>query len=436
MSESPVPIMHNNLLPILSVRPIRALVDEPFKVLVENLRPGSPVTLHSLHLSEDGDYTEAFGHYVSSEWGTVSVADDFSFGGTYSGKEPMGLLWSQRPVPGGRRDLRLMKTVATTPMLVHISVYSGHLTGGFQDQVPLASVLTERWYMAPGVKRVSVKEGNILGTLFIPPGPGPFPGLLDMWGGGGGLIEYRAALLASHGYVSFALPYVSPDQGPVDERLFESVFNMIKTHPQVIPDKVGLFGLSLGAIITLYLAMESKVVRPACCVCISGTHSFIRDKDSAQSISLDTLGDYSKVRVDENNHSIWHDITLPISTDFSRKLDMSKINCPLMLVSGTDDQNVASVEAAEDMAQMIHAAGKDHLLTKLVYPGAGHVIQPPFAPHCRFSWIMDVKKGQKYTLLWGGQTKPHSDAQEDSWKKILAFLQMHLYSSSSPRARM
>lgn len=33
-----------------------------------------------------------------------------------------------------------------------------------------------------------------------------------MWGGGGGLLEYRAALLASHGYVSLALDYLRFDQ--------------------------------------------------------------------------------------------------------------------------------------------------------------------------------------------------------------------------------
>ncbi|KAM8884209.1 bile acid-CoA:amino acid N-acyltransferase-like isoform 2-T2 [Synchiropus picturatus] len=428
--------MHNNPLPILSVRPIRALVDEPFKVLVENLRPGSPVTLHSLHLSEDGDHWEAFGHYVSSQRGTVSVVDDLSFGGTYSGKEPMGLLWSQRPVPGSRRDLRLRKMNVTTPMPFHISVYSGHLTGGFQDQVPLASVLTERWYMAPGVKRVSVKEGNILGTLFIPPGPGPFPGLLDMWGGGGGLVEYRAALLASHGYVSFALSYLSAEQGLLSEKDFESVFNMIKTHPQVIPDKVGIFGLSLGTFITLYLAVESKVVKPSCCVCVNGTHAVSYGNGSTVTPSHALLGDHSKGRMDENGHVILRDVTLPISADLSRRLNLSKINSPLLLITGSDDQNVATVEAAEDMAQMIHAAGKDHLLTKLVYPGAGHLIEPPFTPHCRFSRFINRSQGHDLTMLWGGHTKPHSDAQEDSWKKILAFLQMHLYSSSCPRARM
>lgn len=36
-------------------------------------------------------------------------------------------------------------------------------------------------------------------------------------------------------------------------------------------------------------------------------------------------------------------------------------------------------------------------------------------------------------MVWGGKTKPHSDAQEDAWWKILAYLQHHLY--WTPRAR-
>ena len=41
-------------------------------------------------------------------------------------------------------------------------------------------------------------------------------------------------------------------------------------------------------------------------------------------------------------------------------------------------------------------------------------------------------------MLWGGHTKPHADAQEDSWEKILAFLQQHLYPSplSVPQAKL
>lgn len=41
-------------------------------------------------------------------------------------------------------------------------------------------------------------------------GPGPFPGLLDLWGGEGKLLEYRAALLASYGIASLGLDYLTP----------------------------------------------------------------------------------------------------------------------------------------------------------------------------------------------------------------------------------
>lgn len=60
--------------------------------------------------------------------------------------------------------------MVNSPMNVLVSVYSGHISGGFRTRPPLASVLTERWYMAPGVQRVEVKEGGVRGTLFIPPG--------------------------------------------------------------------------------------------------------------------------------------------------------------------------------------------------------------------------------------------------------------------------
>lgn len=52
---------------------------------------------------------------------------------------------------------------------------------------------------------------NLHGRFFgVSEGPGPFPGLLDLWGGGGKLVEYRSALLASHGFASLALDYLTP----------------------------------------------------------------------------------------------------------------------------------------------------------------------------------------------------------------------------------
>lgn len=57
-----------------------------------------------------------------------------------------------------------------SPFLVHISVYGGHVTDGFTERTPLAATLVERWYMAPGVRRIEVRERGVKGTLFLPPG--------------------------------------------------------------------------------------------------------------------------------------------------------------------------------------------------------------------------------------------------------------------------
>uniref|UniRef100_A0A3Q3VZH0 Uncharacterized protein n=1 Tax=Mola mola TaxID=94237 RepID=A0A3Q3VZH0_MOLML len=398
---SPLVPDSSTLLPILSVSPTRALVDEKMEVVVENLPPGFPVTLHSFHHSEDKDHWEAYGHYITDHRGMVSVAEDFSFGGTYKGKAAMGLLWSMRPVPGSRKGLRLRKMNVRTPLLVNISVYSGHSAEGFRERTPLASTLIERWYIAPGVQRIKLREKGLRGTLFIPSGPGPFPGLLEMWGGGGGLVEYRASLLASNGYACFALEYLVPDE--VDTRhnvpmnYFERAFNILKEHPQVIPDKIGLFGLSLGSILAINLATESPIVKPACCVCISGGHLHLDGPNLNEFYKTNN----DMIRLDENNHQIWRE-----------------------MVS-------AWLQYAQDITQKMKAAGKEHLLTCVLYPDAGHLIEPPFSPHFRAT-----RFHKNVIVVWGGTTEPHSEAQEDSWRKILAFLQHHLYSSPILQAKM
>lgn len=426
--------MASTVAPVLSVAPSRALVDEKFKVRVENLPPGRPFTLHALHLSEDNDYWEAFGHYTSDHNGTVSASEHLSVGGTYRGIEPMGLMWSLRPVPGSRKGLRLRKMNVCSPLLYTISVHSGHVTEGFRDRAPLASALTERWYMAPGVQRISIKENAVRGTIFLPPGPGPFPGLLDMWGGGGGLIEYRAAIFASHGYAAFALEYFGPGElatAEMEINYFETAFNIIKDHPSVMPDRVGLVGLSLGATVSFYLASQSTVIKPCCCVCINGHHFYPAGKPIGEFMKL-RQSNAHRVSLDENQSQIWRDL-FDVDRGFEGelfKIQMGSLNCPMMLVCGEDDQNVPSVEIADDIERMVRAAGKDRLLTRLNYPGAGHLIEVPYAPHFRVTAFMQSKT-EKVMIVWGGQTKPHSDAQEDSWQKILAYLQHHLCSRPS-----
>uniref|UniRef100_A0A673B6G4 Acyl-CoA thioesterase 19 n=1 Tax=Sphaeramia orbicularis TaxID=375764 RepID=A0A673B6G4_9TELE len=405
----------------LSVQPSRALVDEKFIVLVQNAPPGFQMTIHSLHHSEDGHSWEAFGHYTADATGTVNVSQDHSVGGTYSGVEPMGLLWSLRPVPGSKSWLRFRKMNVETPMEVTISVYQGHQTV-FVDQVQLASVVAERWYMAPGVRRIPVTESDLTATLFLPPGPGPFPGVLDLWGGAGQLVEYRSALLASHGFASLALDYLTAKitlktGKMVENDYFETAYKFLQEHPQVSGSRIAMMGLSFGTAMTLKMAVYSEVmkVRRIC----------FRNMD--YKCYLFVCLNSKKVRFTEEKQAIYRDLLLPIPTDPGMKVDVGRLQCPLLLIVGEDDQNWAAPEFAQDIKEMMEQAGNSHLLTLLSYPNTGHLIEPPYSPHTRAGMLKAVHVNKMFVVLWGGETMAHSCAQEDAWRKTLAFLWENLY---------
>ena len=59
------------------------------------------------------------------------------------------------------------------------------------------------------IEILQVENNGFLGTLFLPPGEGPFPAVINMYGGinRGGVIEDKAAMYASRGLASLALAY-------------------------------------------------------------------------------------------------------------------------------------------------------------------------------------------------------------------------------------
>lgn len=57
-----------------------------------------------------------------------------------------------------------------TPYIVNISLLEGHTSPSEGQSTELAAVTIERWYMAPGVRRIEIRQNKIVGTLFLPPG--------------------------------------------------------------------------------------------------------------------------------------------------------------------------------------------------------------------------------------------------------------------------
>ncbi|XP_070577260.1 bile acid-CoA:amino acid N-acyltransferase-like [Ptychodera flava] len=414
----------------------RAMMNETVRIFASHMLPRQSVTLYAYLLSEKQTKWESWGHYISDADGNVRVACQRSQGGTYSGCEPMGLFWSMKPAAGSRKGSRLYRLDVMKPLVVNIQVFRGHLNEKFAIASPIAMTTIERWYIRPGVTRIPIREGDIRGTLFIPNGSGPFPLVIDLWGGGGGILEYRSSLLASHGFAAAVLEYIGRPDLPVtgaDIHYFEEACDFLCRRPDIDSENIGFIGNSHGVSVGLQIASESTI-RLNCAVFTNSV--FTRPETAITRAQMAfNVPPGLPCKKDEDGNFLTCDIT-----DYHRILKeegeqafirVENLSCPsLFLISG-DDLSLDSEGHFKQLYKKLEDVGKEHLVKVLRYPQAGHMLEPPYTPLCTLGYIKPTRAVMRDAsdaiyIKYGGSPKPHSDAQEHSWKATLQFLDKHL----------
>ena len=171
----------------ITVNPsLKTLVDQNVDIFVRNLLSHQDITLRARAIDDSETVFESFAYYKADENGEVSLVSQPSLRGSYTGVEPMGLFWSMEPMEGTDRDDMLRKRDVTKALKVSLDVYSGVRIGGnhsgsLEENNKLASVTLLRSYMGDRVTRHVVENGGFYGTLFIPSGEGPFPGIVHLF---------------------------------------------------------------------------------------------------------------------------------------------------------------------------------------------------------------------------------------------------------------
>ncbi|XP_034276119.2 bile acid-CoA:amino acid N-acyltransferase isoform X2 [Pantherophis guttatus] len=407
----------------LSVTPEVSLADSPVKIYASGLAPSQLVTLYASLTDERGIKFAARAFYQANQNGEVDVAQVSALGGNYTGVWPMGLFYTLKAEKMFHRLLK--RDVTGSPFYVQISLFDSTVMLPIHE--PLATCTVERWYAAPGVERIPIKSGRVRGALFLPPGPGPFPGLIDLFGGAGGLIEFRAGLLASKGFAVLALAFFGYDDLPqtlevIDLEYFEEASRLLLKNPKVKGPKIGVIGLSKGAEVAL--AMGTFLEEIAAAVCINGATSMngaplhFRDINipavpySADAILINEVGLMSSVNVMGDPLDSVHEVSA---------IPVEKAQGHILLVVGEADQSLNSKMFAEVALGRAKKYGRTNCIL-LPYPGAGHMIEPPGSPICFISSI----RGSPIPTVWGGEMKPHAKAEEHFWKEVLKFFELHL----------
>ncbi|KAM5186452.1 LOW QUALITY PROTEIN: acyl-coenzyme A amino acid N-acyltransferase 2-like [Callospermophilus lateralis] len=402
------------------------LADEPVHIQVTGLPPSQMVTLKASLKDEKGNLFRSRAFYRANEAGEVDVERHPALGGDYIGVHAMGLFWSLKPEKAFRRLLK--RDVINDPFKVTLDLYDSVCLQDSTTAQPRASQMVQRWFLGPGVQRKQIREGRVRGALFLPPGEGPFPGIIDLFGNIGGLVEFRASLLATHGFAVLALAYFAYDLPEklleLDLEYFEEAANFLLAHPKIQRPGIGVISVSKGAEVGLAMACYLKQV--VATVCISGPNAVLDIPLRYRDLLIMPLHFHREriqthvsgaVRFRNGNRDPRNELNQ------QSVLPVEKAQGCILFIVGENDEFLDSRAYAEQAMEQLKSHGRS-TGKMLVYPGAatsGHLIEPPYAPLCFASWSPALP----CPVLWGGDPVAHAAAQEHSWGEIQKFFRQH-----------
>lgn len=397
---------------------VRCLFDKMVQVKVEGLAPYKQVQLRSKLVDDRGVIFKASALYKADETGQVDVCRTPSLGGSYTGVEPMGLFWSMAPETP---HSKFLKKNVVSPTLVDIEALCGE-TGEV-----LASETNERGYMTEGMRRIPVQEGRIRGVLFVPPGKGPFPGIVDLYTFGGRLTEARASLLANKGFVVLALAYFGYEGLPkkpkkLELEYFEEAVTYLRRQPEVKGPGIGIISISHSG--GLALAMSSFLSGISATVCINTCNANTVIPLHYKDIVMPPLPPVIwKIRITTSwLLNIRNAISDPsLEKNKASLIPIERANCQFLFAVSEDDCNWNSPLFAEQAAATLRKHGKESFEV-VTYPKAGHFLEVPYMPYCPSAFHAAVGR----EVVFGGEPKAHIEAQLDLWERVQEFFKNHL----------
>jgi acetyl esterase/lipase len=411
--------------------------DPKLNIRVVNLQPKQKVTVVG-HSGRDAAR-------ISRIEGVADDRGEFDLRGAYEpGPKtgaPFRILWDSKDDPGvepvgqvGLHRLRaevVGKTVATGSLQID--------TGGHQEPKPSS---------------IPVKERGLHGEFFLPPGQGPFPGVILFGGSEGGLgllTRLHARVLAKHGFACQAVAYFDSEK-PQDfpglpERLidvpleyFETAIAWMKENKQVRGDRLAVMGGSRGGELALLLGsmfpdVKAVIAYTPSHVVWSGwplTDEEVKAKNIRPAWTYKgkpvpyMARDFAAVEVkklkEENPRELrvlFAHYLKEVAAVRAAAISVEKISGPVLMITGTDDRVWPAGDMAVDAMKRLAVKGHPYRNQHLSYEGCGHSIGLPLS-RPNFGVFSHQVSKEEYDS--GGSLEANSYAAWDSWPKIVKFL--------------
>ena len=187
---------------------------------------------------------------------------------------------------------------------------------------------------------------------------------------------------------------------------------------------IGLLGISKGG--ELGLAMASFLKGITAAVFINGSVAAVGNTINYKD---ETIPPLSSLR---NRFKVTKDGLLDVVEGLQSPLVEMKSFIPVersdttfLFLVGQDDHNWKSEFYANEISKRLQAHGKEKPQI-ILYPEAGHYIEPPYFPWCKASLHANLNM----PVLFGGEPRAHAMAQVDAWQNLQTFFHKHLGSEA------
>jgi len=407
----------------------------PYRLIISGLAPGEQVTLEARTADGRGRSWGSSAVFVASGRGEVDVSTEAPVSGDYNGADIFGPLWSMKPPESkGQRPPSFANDEVNGWEVKFTALDSSGRT---------VSAILRRVYQMPGrgLVRVPLEKDGLRGFLYYPAEGGPFPGVLILGGSGGGLYEWLAQAVASHGYAALTLAYFNYPGLPTELveiplEYFHRAATWMKALPMVQPDRLGLAGGSKGGELALLLASHYEDFQaivawtPAAHVWEGLSQAYFSpDYEPRSSWSFEghplpyigfkpLAGEKEKeLKGELNSYVAMHERALAQASQTAIELaaiPVEKIKAPLLLISGTLDQTWPADSFCRAIVDRLRKAGFPYEVKHVSHPDAGHSTFLPFLITALTAPIN------------GGIDRANAAAGFDSWKETLAFLNRNL----------
>jgi dienelactone hydrolase len=395
----------------IEVSPNRVMADESVSIRAAGLRPNERIAVRAELVDGADAHWASQAEFVADSQGGIDTSKQLAVAGSYKEASATSLIWSM--MPESRKTARYQPPRDFGAQTIEFRLMRGN--------TQLAAASLQQKPVAEGVERVTVHDGALRGTLFLPPGKERHPGVLVLGGSEGGMPARRAAWLASHGFAALALAYFRYDDLPkllagIPLEYFGQALSWMARRPEIASDRIAVMGTSRGAELALQLGSMYPAIKaviayspsnarnPACCGFTPVPYAWT-----------------------------WNGAGLafrPVRSMLSQSLEMRAVievqmtEGPILLISGDSDRIWPSSSMADSIVARLKQFHFAHNVEHLNYPHAGHAAGRPEIVPAWQGMTTNPTSGREVEM--GGTPKGNAESSLDAIPKVIDFLQQSL----------